>query len=156
MTGRLDRFLAFSSEVTAWSVFDLHGTGLAQAYLETVEEVVGTPVLDALLSRYDCIRSAAEVGPSVPDLLRRDLFSDPRLGPIARNIVKLWYVGIWYELPRAWTDAYGALSRNVTFTVSGAAYVEGLLWPSIGANPPGAKAPGYGSWAHPPRIPALR
>ena len=26
--------------------------------------------------------------------------SDERLGPMARNIVKLWFVGTWYELPR--------------------------------------------------------
>ena len=89
------------------------------------------------------------------DLLRRDLFSDLRLGPVARNVVKMWYVGIWYELPQSWTDAYGARQQNVAFTVSAAAYTEGLLWPSIGANPSGAKAPGYGSWAQPPRIPAV-
>ena len=156
MTGRLDRFLAFSSEVTAYPVFDLRGTGLAEDYLATVEQIVGRPVLADLLDRYDAAVAAAGVGTGLAALLRRDLFSDPRLGPVARNIVKLWYLGIWYELPRAWTDAYGALPGNVTFTVSAAAYTEGLLWPSIGANPPGAKAPGYGSWAQPPRIPSRR
>jgi hypothetical protein len=74
---------------------------------------------------------------------------------VARNIVKMWFVGIWYELPREWTEAFGARPGNVTFVVSGTAYTEGLLWPAIGANPPGAKAPGYGSWAFPPQIPAL-
>jgi hypothetical protein len=154
MIGRLERFLAFSSDVTAYSIFELRGTGLAEAYLATVEEVVGRQVLDALLDTYDAAVAAADGGGALPDLLRRDLFSDLRLGPIARNLVKMWYVGVWYELPAAWTDAYGALPRNVAFTVSAAAYTEGLLWPSIGANPPGAKAPGYGSWAQPPRIPA--
>ena len=87
-------------------------------------------------------RSRRQTAATRQDLLRRDVFSDPRLGPVARNIVKMWYVGIWYELPRAWTEAYGALRKNVTFTVSPTAYTEGLLWPAIGANPPGAKAPG--------------
>jgi hypothetical protein len=169
MIGRLERFLAFSSEITAYSIFELRGTGLAEAYLATAEEVVGRQVLDALLDTYDAAVVAADGGGAVSipggtppeppgvlaDLLRRDLFSDLRLGPIARNLVKMWYVGVWYELPAAWTDAYGALPRNVAFTVSAAAYTEGLLWPSIGANPPGAKAPGYGSWAQPPRIPAM-
>jgi hypothetical protein len=155
VTGRLERFLEFSSDVTAYSVFELRGTGLAEAYLATVEDVVGKQVLDDLLDTYDAAVAAAESGGALPDLLRRALFSDLRLGPIARNVVKMWYLGIWYELPRSWTDAYGALQKNVVFTVSAAAYTEGLLWPSIGANPPGAKAPGYGSWAQPPRIPAL-
>jgi hypothetical protein len=85
-------------------------------------------------------------------LLRRDIFSHELLGPIARNVVKLWYAGIWYELPREWTEAFGTRENNDTFGVSAAAYTESLLWPAIGANPPGAKGPGYGSWATPPRI----
>jgi hypothetical protein len=62
---------------------------------------------------------------------------------------------MWYELPRAWTEAYGAREKNFTFTVSANAYTEGLIWPAIGANPSGAKAPGYGSWADPPKIPSF-
>jgi hypothetical protein len=169
MTSRLERFLALSAEITAYPVYELRGTGLAEAYLATVEKVVGPQLLDALLDRYDTAVAAAggETAVSIaggtppeppgvlPDLLRRDLFSDLRLGPVARNLVKMWYLGVWYELPQTWTDAYGAQQRNVAFTVSAAAYTEGLLWPSIGANPPGAKAPGFGSWAQPPRIPAV-
>lgn len=59
---------------------------------------------------------------------------------------------MWYGLPSEWTDRYGARAAAETSTVSAASYQEGLLWPAIGANPPGAKAPGYGSWAAPPRI----
>ena len=51
-----------------------------------------------------------------------------------------------------WTESFGALENDVTFVVSPAAYTEGLLWRAIGARPHGAKAPGYGSWAAPPRI----
>ena len=46
----------------------------------------------------------------------------------------------------------GAHAAAETSTVTSASYQEGLLWRAIGANPPGAKAPGYGSWAKPPRI----
>ena len=155
MISRLERYLALSSELTAYSMYELRGTGLAEAYLRTVEETVGPNVLDALLDTYDATVAAADGGVALPDLLRRDLFSDLRLGPVARNVVKMWYLGVWYELPPAWTDTYGAQQKNVAFAVSAAAYTEGLLWPSIGANPPGAKAPGFGSWAQPPRIPAV-
>jgi hypothetical protein len=94
--------------------------------------------------------------PRTPDRkgqLRREIFGNQMLGPIARNIIKLWYVGIWYQLPRVWAEAHGSRPADVTRTVSPEAYVEGLLWPAIGAHPPGAKAPGYGSWASPPEIP---
>ncbi|NNH33825.1 hypothetical protein C9413_32005, partial [Rhizobium sp. SEMIA 4085] len=39
--------------------------------------------------------------------------------------------------------------------VSPDAYIEGLLWKAIGAHPAGAKGPGFGSWAFPPKIPDL-
>lgn len=149
----MDKFLAFSAEVTAFTTFDLVGTGQAQAYLNTVTGVVGEKVMEELLGAYANLRNTAQ--PQRDERLRREIFGDEKLGPIARNIIKLWYSGIWYELPRAWTDTFGALEKNVTFMASAAAYTEGLLWPAIGANPGGAKAPGYASWVGPPQIPPV-
>jgi hypothetical protein len=149
----MDRFLQFSAEVTAFSVFELLGTGQAGAYCKTVTDIVGADLVEQLLAAYDRLR---DDDAGVHEFrLRREIFGDEKLGPVARNIVKLWYVGIWYELPRPWTEAYGAIGNNITFMVSPAAYTEGLLWPAIGANPNGAKAPGYGSWAEPPQNPAV-
>jgi hypothetical protein len=142
------RFLAFSSAVTAFSVFDLHGTGQAECYLSTVVRVVGQETLTGLLDAYE--RAAGDAG-----ALREEIFSDEKLGPVARNIVKLWYTGVWYELPPGWTERFGARESQGTFTASSQAYPEGLLWRAIGANPPGAKAPGYGSWARAPLIPPI-
>jgi hypothetical protein len=145
-----DRFLVFSAEFTAFSEFELRGTGLTEAYLKAVEDVIGRDLLTELLGVYDGV-------PGNPPeertrRLRQEIFGDAKLGPIARNIIKLWYIGVWYELPHEWTEAFGALEKNVTFMVSPVAYTEGLLWVALGANPPGAKGPGYGSWADPPRI----
>lgn len=144
----MDAFLAFSAEATAFTVFELRGTGQAQAYLDKVVEVAGAALVAQLLAVHAKTPAAGREAH-----LRRELFGDPRLGPVARNIIKLWYVGIWYELPPAWIEAYGAGPADVDTMVSGQAYTEGLLWVAIGANPPGAKAPGYGSWTGPPRIP---
>lgn len=150
-TGLSRRFLAFSSEVTAFTEFDLHGTGQAQSYLDTVVRVVGEGLLAELLDAYD--RAAGQENRTTA--LEAEVFSSEKLGPIARNIIKLWYVGVWYELPSGWTDSFGALENDGTFTASPAAYPEGLLWRAIGANPPGAHGPGYGSWAQPPLIPPI-
>jgi hypothetical protein len=149
----INDFLIFSSEVTAFSVFELRGTGLAEAYFEAVVRVVGQPVLQELLTAYGALEKTPQA--LRDDRLRREIFGDEKLGPIARNIIKLWYIGIWEELPHAWTESYGAIENNVAFMVSAAAYTEGLLWTAIGANPPGAKAPGYASWVLPPQIPAF-
>jgi hypothetical protein len=137
-------FLALSAELTAFSEFDLRGTGQAEAYRRVVADVVGEEVLGELLDAY---QRAGD--------LRRDVLSHEKLGPIAKNLIKMWYAGVWYELPPEWTDTFGALENDVTFVVSPDAYTEGLLWPAIGAHPPGAKAPGYGSWTAPPRIETL-
>jgi hypothetical protein len=150
-----DRFLAFSAEVTGFSRFELLGTGQAESYLASVVNVVGEGVLGELLDAYRRVGVEAGEDPRArAALLYRDVFSSEKLGPVARNIMKMWYVGAWYELPPEWTESFGARDDDVTFFVSPAAYTEGLLWRAIGANPPGAKAPGYGSWAAPPRIPA--
>lgn len=160
-TARLERFLAFSAEVTGYPRYDLLGTGEAQTYLDAADTAVGADIIDQLLDRFDAAQATAaqangaQARVTLPAVLRRDLLSDARLGPVARNIAKMWYSGIWFVLPQAWVDAYGAGERNVTMTVSANTYIEGLVWPTIGANPPGAKAPGYASWALPPRIPAV-
>jgi hypothetical protein len=152
---RLARFVSFSADVTGFTAFELRGTGQATEYLAAVIAVIGELFVGELLHAH--ARVVDEAGGDaalLEDLLRRDIFSDEKLGPIARSVVKLWYVGIWYALPRTWCEAFGAREKNTTFMVSATAYTEGLLWPAIGANPPGAKAPGYASWAQPPQIPA--
>ena len=145
----MDQFLAFSSEVTAFTTLELRGTGMAQAYFETVSNVVGAPILYELLTRYTAIEGK---GLARKEALRREIFADQKLGSIARNIIKLWYIGIWEPLPRVWTEEYGPIANNNGFTVSANAYREGLLWHAIGAPPPGAKAPGYASWTFPPNV----
>lgn len=153
---RRDAFLSFSATVTGFTAFELEGTGQVDAYLETCDTVVGSDTVDELLRAYDRVNGELDLDASAGErLMRRDVLSDEKLGPVARNIIKLWYIGSWYELPPEWSEAFGAREENYAFVVSPAAYTEGLLWPAIGANPAGAKAPGYGSWAAPPRIPAV-
>lgn len=149
----LNRFLRFSAEMTAFTVFELRGTGEAENYAATVEKIVGAALLADLLDAYDRVDATDRAQRQAQ--LRQHVLGDERLGPVARNIIKLWYVGIWYQLPRAWSQACGVREGDVTFTVSPNAYTQGLLWPAVGANPPGARAPGYGSWASPPEIPAV-
>jgi len=149
----LQPFLRFSASVTAFSEFDLLGTGQAEAFLETVQDQVGKETLRGLLDA---------CGPLGEDL-----------GLLAKSIIKLWYAGIWYEpegkpadaarrgvprprrpgqRPDGEQDRPAKDEREAPFVVSSASYAEGLLWRAIGAHPAGAKAPGYGSWALPPTI----
>lgn len=157
-----DEFLLLSVDLTAFGETDLLGTGMAHDYLAKVRAACGDEVVTALLDAHRAVRADAGDAasrsrtPLDGDLfdraLRHRIFSDDRLGPVARNVIKLWYAGMWYALPPEWVDRYGPHTAAQTSTVTAAAYQEGLLWRAIGANPPGAKAPGYGSWAQPPRI----
>jgi hypothetical protein len=71
---------------------------------------------------------------------------------MARNIIKMWYTGNWAQLPQAWRNQHGAGARDVDHVISSQAYQEGLVWRAIGTHPQGAKQPGFGTWALPPRI----
>ena len=153
----LQDFLALSSALTGFSVFRLKGTGQAPRYLSTATESSANTVR-ALLSAFR--RVAGDTGDAGDDQgalergIRREILSDGKLGPVARNLIKLWYVGTWYALPVEWREAFATSDRDRTFVVSPDAYTEGLLWPAVGANPSGAKPFGYGMWAMAPRIEA--
>lgn len=152
-TGRLDDFLAFSSTLTGFTAFRLRGTGQAEPYLSTLEDVVGEATVAELLDAYRRARSdAGGDGDALEGGIRREILSHEKLGPVARRLIKLWYVGTWHELPAEWRERWESTEKDRTFVVSPIAYTEGLLWPAVGANPSGAKPFGYGTWATPPRV----
>jgi hypothetical protein len=152
-SGRHGDFLAFSSVVTGFGVFHLRGTGQVELYLATVDDIVGEEIVGQLLDTFcGVMRDAGEDQAAVQAGLRREILSDAKLGPVARALIKLWYVGTWYQLPVEWREHYGQNAMDRTFVVSAGSYTEGLLWPAIGANPAGAKALGYGMWATPPLV----
>ena len=156
---RLARFLNMSAELTAFSVFQLRGTGQASAYLNAIEGVIGEPMLTDLLNAHAAIAPVnncdARANESRLEQLRQQIFGHEKLGAIARNIIKLWYIGTWHAVPADWIARFAPRAPNCDFVVSPSSYVEGLLWPAIGAHPEGAKAQGFGSWARPPDIPTF-
>ena len=133
-------FLDFSVEVTGFSKFDLQGTGQVDLYFETIWGVIGGEMFKELLQTFDKHKDVEKI------------LASPKLGVIARNIIKLWYIATWEELPPVWREQFGTTLNDSTFIASPQAYPEGLVWRAIGVNPPGAKAPGYGTWSEPPAV----
>ena len=169
----LQPFVTFSAYVTAFSEFDLLGTGQAEAFLATVQDQAGKEALRALLEACAPLGGQPEDPAAWSSRMERDVFGREDLGPLAKSIIKLWYAGIWYEpegtradavkrgvprprrpgqRPDGEQDRPAKDEREAPFVVSSASYAEGLLWRAIGPHPAGAKAPGYGSWALPPAI----
>jgi hypothetical protein len=148
---QIEPFITLSAELCGISEFTLRGTGCANLYLSTVIGVVGEPVVAELLTAYGNLPSG---NPATREAaLRATILGDEKLGPIARNVIKLWYVSTWFELPPEWREKFGVPPSDRTFIPSPYAYPEGLLWWAVGSHPSGAKAPGYASWTEAPAIP---
>ena len=116
---------------------------MADAYLSTMDDVLPEGVLDDLLGAFERLPDGEEREDSVA----RDICSDPTLGPVARNLILLWYCGTWAALPEDWRNAHGASPFDTDRVVSAEAYQAGLQWVAAGAHPMGARPPGFGAWA---------
>lgn len=144
----VDTFLRLSIDLTGFEEHVLLGTGMLQTYYDELLRIVGD-------------REAGELFGAFVQVLNRDdgtafateILDDDRYGPVARNVLRMWYLGVWRQLPREWRDKYGATSYDKDHVVSAAAYRESLVWPAAGAHPMGAKAPGFGTWAVPSALP---
>lgn len=144
------QFIALSAALTGYAELDLVATGVADALWDTLVGIVGSPVAGEFLSACEQAFAASSSLDQLEAALRADVLAHPKFGPLARNVIALWYLGQWNQLPTAWADAHGRSAGDVTHIVSSQAYVESLVWPTFGAHPQGAKAPGFGSWAEPP------
>lgn len=151
----MEYFLDFSVVATGFSRFELQGTGQASLYFETVVEQIGEEILWELLQTFRN-REASAPKEDKPGMLSEGLGSEimdsGKLGPVARNIIKLWYIATWDSLPAGWQNWYATKEENSPFIPSPQAYPEGLVWKSIGVNPPGAKPQGYGTWSDEPSV----
>lgn len=147
----LSEFYKLSAALTGFSEFDLQGAGVGQLYFQTVSQIVGEATLAELLLAFKAIESESGGDPAkIEQGLRVGILSDPKLGPIARNIIKMWYLGSWYELPSDWREVYGKSPQDLTFVVSSQAYLSGLVWKAMQAHPMGGNQQGFGAWAEPP------
>jgi hypothetical protein len=127
-------FLELSVQLTGYRSTDLQGTGQLSEYLDELVTIVDDDLIARLLDCTDAQQALA----------------DPDLGPLARNLTVMWYLGQWDALPSEWRNRNGASPYDVDHVVSAAAYREGLAWRAAGSHPMGAKPPGFGSWAAPP------
>jgi hypothetical protein len=107
MADRSEQLLQLSSRLTGFSTFQLRSTGMLDAYLEALDARLRAELLDELLASDD-------------DAATMD---DPKLGPIARNVIVMWYCGAWMLLPDAWTAAYGTKDKDLVGVISAAAYL---------------------------------
>ena len=152
MTGaeQLDLFVRLSAVLTGFRRVDLQGTGMAEAYLGEIQTIAGEGLVDLFEAARPIFgMSEADAG-KVEGVLQEHVLKSPRFGPLARNLIRLWYTGMWNQLPQAWRNTYGSSARDTDRVVSPAAFREGLVWTAMDAHPRGAKPQGFGAWSLPP------
>ncbi len=147
----LEQFLNLSIVLTGFNKVELQSTGVAREYLNLLMEMAGEGLCFELWAETQGLYAKHD-----GDLIRlerevcRGILNDEKYGPLARNIILLWYNAIWYQLPPDWTARHGANALDQDHVVSARAYPEALIWPAIGAHPPAAKPQGFGAWSLPP------
>lgn len=146
MNERLDEFLKLSVALTGFDRFQLIGTGVGPEYLSTLDSIVPRAIVDRLLEASGKLPGGAAQGGA----LSERILDDSVLGPVARNVIVLWYSGTWTPLPEQWCATNGRSPRDRGHVVSPAAYLAGLQWAAAEAHPPGGLPPGFASWAEPP------
>lgn len=147
----LAHFLALSVELTGYERTDLLGTGLAETYYQTFTGIVSPAICEALWEVVAAIiaRDSGDEEKLIA-AIRSEILASPLFGPLAANIIQMWYIGSWMELPQGWRNAYGTNPADTTHVISAEGYKQSLIYDVMQAHPPGAKQPGYGSWHHPP------
>lgn len=148
-----DGFLALGAALTGYDRAALWATGCVSLYRGQLDAVAG-PALGPRLEEIGGILAALPDGPARDDLIRDELLSDADLGPLARSLIQLWYLGQWTPMPADWVARNGARPADTARILSRGSYVEGLVWDAIGAHPMGAKPQGFGAWAEEPPQPA--
>jgi len=145
VTTREERFVALGAALTGIGPVSLAGTGQVAIYLGALDRLLPTGLVDDMLDRFDLAPEEADAAAAVEVIL-----ADPRLGPVARSLILLWYRGGWTQLPADWRAEYGASPLDDSRVISGDAYRAGLQWVVAGAHASGANAQGFGAWARRP------
>jgi hypothetical protein len=144
-------FLRMSETLTGFKSVDLLATGMVRPYYDELTRVIGAREVGAFLSAGLAVyESKVTTEHDLDSAFRAQLLDNERFGPVARNVINMWYLGSWKQLPREWRNSYGAMAADFDRVISPEAYREGLAWVAAGTHPMGAKQPGFGSWSSPP------
>jgi hypothetical protein len=137
-------FVALSSVLVGLdsSLLDppLDPQNLAGTYFSYASQRITPLVWDQLFSTFLGIQG--QYPPAQwPAAVNSRILQNPLLGPVGRQIIKMWMLGIWFDPPEQ------SLSGEV---ISSTAFTRGLLWTVIRAHPTGYSQFSHGYWHTPP------
>jgi hypothetical protein len=146
MQNRNELFLALSACLTGFEPLELTALGMADRYLQALDDRVPAAIVNNLLAVF---QSMAPQDGNALARLNENIMDDATFGPVARNVILLWYQGSWRQLPDDWRAAHGVCALDATQVLSEDAYLAGLQWTVAGGHPAGGQPQGFGSWSNP-------
>jgi hypothetical protein len=127
-------FLEVSALLTGFSKTELKATGMLESYYNTILKNEDKQDIDYFfLDVHVLLSEKSHTEEEIEAILSSNFMADSAYNGLAKNIIILWYTGNWGSE-----------------IISSASYIQGLMWNAGHAHPPGAKQPGYGSWADVP------
>ncbi len=127
-------FLEVSALLTGFSETELKATGMLEVYYNTILQNTVTDATNYFFRDLEALlTNPKRTEKSVEAALAAEFMPSSSYSGLAQNTIMLWYTGNW--------------GPNV---VSAESYIQGLMWDAGHSHPPGAKQPGYGSWANLP------
>jgi hypothetical protein len=135
----IEVFLQMSVYLTGFERADLQGTGnLNTFYNKLLDQYTAASDLVTLQSYFDesskIVEKFGDDALGATAAITETFRPYVKLGTVNSEIITMWYMGEW--------------GGEV---INSDAYTQGLIWTIAEAHPPGAKQPGYGSWARKPR-----
>jgi hypothetical protein len=143
MNNTIDNFINLSAVLTGYDALELKPNNdtqkVAQTYFDTLNNNAPADVLEAMYTTFLGITGDIEQG------VLEQILQNPTFGQLARNIIQMWYTGLWYGLYPGESD----------YVISATAYTDGLVWKAMGAHPMGFSEENFGYWADPPQMPVI-
>ncbi|SEO69654.1 Membrane bound FAD containing D-sorbitol dehydrogenase [Flavobacterium sp. CF108] len=125
-------FLEVSALLTGFSKTELKATGMLETYYNTIQKNTDKQDIDYFFLDVHVLLNDKSKK-NIEATLASQFMAASAYNGLAKNIIILWYTGNWGSE-----------------VISSASYIQGLMWNAAHTHPPGAKQPGYGSWAERP------
>jgi hypothetical protein len=133
----LEDFIALSGVLTGNKELD---RTIAQQYLLKISADVHGHKLGDLLRTFREIKAA---GGDVVKGISQRIMNDETLGPLAQQIIVLWYTSALHRKDNKGNDVWD-------FSNDPNEYFSGLIWSVIHAHPLGLSGGYFGHWKYPP------
>ncbi|AZA49814.1 hypothetical protein EG346_17235 [Chryseobacterium carnipullorum] len=125
-----DVFMSVSEALTGFPVNELQSTGLAETYYTHILKKLEAATFEEFLTVSMNIFEKSSSPEQLKAAIASEIMDNPGMNEMAVQVITLWYLGTWE----------GAYINDLS-------YQEGLVWNVMHAHPPGAKQPGFKSWA---------